>query len=166
MDRYVEKDVAAAPKEGTQGTKQERKMGCFILLLPKFTLLYLFGRVTRLDYPFWLAHVCHHHQEGLLPVAYEWSMITKTGYSGELVATRGFCGCSWSQGGGAAVWWMEWEHVCETFQAMMSLQARAGQELRGKCDGYHETINVRQTWMISQTFSCIEKQGLLFQRWF
>lgn len=35
------------------------------LLLPKFTLLFFFGRVTRLNYPFWLAHVCHHHQEGL-----------------------------------------------------------------------------------------------------
>ena len=27
MDRYVEKDVAAAPKEGAQGTKQATSVG-------------------------------------------------------------------------------------------------------------------------------------------
>ena len=68
MDRYVEKDVAAAPKEGAlKGTKQERKMVfcCFIFTFTQVHPAFFFGRVTRLDYPFWLAHVCRHHQEGL-----------------------------------------------------------------------------------------------------
>ena len=83
MDRYVEKDVAAAPKEGTQGTKQERKMGkssCtlrrpFSLFFPQIAIAIgvLTSNKGEADEPLWrIGRGTRVPLQGAIVVCYGW----------------------------------------------------------------------------------------------